>query len=42
MIIIRMCTDISDKLEFTRPAETVFDIVFVINMLLRFVTYSGK
>lgn len=37
-----MCTDISNTLEYTRPVETIFDIVFIINMFIRFITYAGK
>ena len=37
-----MCTDISNVLAFSRPAETAFDIIFVLNMFIRFITYTSK
>ena len=37
-----MCTDIEGTLKFTRPAETAFDIVFALNILVTLVTYSSK
>lgn len=37
-----MCTDISNVLAYSRPAETVFDIIFVINMIMSLITYNGK
>lgn len=37
-----MCSDVSGILEFTRPAETAFDIIFVINILMTFITATNK
>jgi len=36
----RLCYDISEVLKSTRDAETVLDIIFLINMIISFVTIN--
>ena len=35
-----MCTGIAYNLESTRPAETLFDIIFVIKIIMTFFTWE--
>ena len=37
-----MCTGIAYNLESTRPAETLFDIIFVIKIILSFFTWEDS
>jgi hypothetical protein len=37
-----MCSNVENILEMTRSAETAFDIVFVINIIVTFLTASRK